>query len=214
MLALLLAAAAPLPPVPVTPQVEIVFPGAAPVTVTGPENSEKNAEYPWKHTQTLLSPRQDAAAVRFCWEIGKYGGCQVFLARPGLPVLELKNSSVTRLLWTTDGKYLIGAGANTVRLWNLSGGNRAAVPTPALTGKQRSYSHIQRLWLRDRDLCVAMNSEVFGPNGGYATGQLITTTRYALPTLQPLTVTTLGAGPNEQAKEAECRPFTPSSQWP
>jgi len=33
----------------------------------------------------------------------------------------LKNSDVTRLLWTRDGKYLIGAGGNTVRLWNLVG---------------------------------------------------------------------------------------------
>ncbi|GMA14939.1 hypothetical protein E5F05_12390 [Deinococcus metallilatus] len=201
MLALLLVAAASTLPVPPTPQVEITFPDAAPVTVTGPENSAQNAEYPWTHQQTLMSPRGDAAAVRFCWQMSKYGSCQVDLARPGQPVLELKNSNVTRLLWTADGKYLIGAGENTVRLWNLTGGSRAAVPRPFLGGKQQSVSHIGRLWLRDGDLCVAMNSEVFGPNGGYATGQLMTTTRYALPILKPLEIVTL---PAREGQEAPC----------
>lgn len=204
MFALLLAAASTLP-VPPTPQVEITFLDAPPVTVAGPPNSAQNAEYPWTHQQTLLSPRGDAAAVRFCWEMSKYGGCQVYLARPGQPVLELKNSNVRQLLWTADGQYLLGAGENTVRLWNLSGGSRAAVPRPVLSGNQQSNSHIRRLWLRGRDLCVAMNSEVFGPNGGYATGYLTTTTRYALPALRPLTVTTLPVPALSDTKEAPCR---------
>lgn len=201
MFSLLLAAAVPAIAVPATPRVEIAFPDGASVTVTGPENSARNAEYPWTHRQTLMSPRGDAAAVRFCWEISKYGSCQVSLARPAQPALELKNSNVTRLLWTEDGRYLIGAGENTVRLWNLSGGNRAAVPRPVLFGKQQSVSHIGRLWLRDGDLCVAMNSEVFGPNGGYATGHLMTTTRYALPLLKPLETVTL---PAREGQEAPC----------
>ncbi|WP_152545002.1 hypothetical protein [Deinococcus phoenicis] len=148
-----------------------------------------------------MSPRGDAAAVRFCWEIGKYDGCQVYLARPSGAVLELKNSNVTKLLWTEDGKYLIGAGENTVRLWNLSGGSRAAVPQPFLETGQQSVSHIRRFWLRDRDLCVAMNSEIFGPNGGYAVEQLMTTTRYALPLLKPLESVTL---PVQEGQEAPC----------
>ncbi|MBB5232753.1 hypothetical protein [Deinococcus budaensis] len=162
------------------------------------------------HDPPLMSPRGDAAALRFCHDFAKYQPCTVYLAQPGQPVQTLKNSNVQRLLWTGDGQYLIGAGANTVRLWNLSAGGRAAVPYPVLTGKQRSVSQIERLWFRDRDLCVAMSSEVFGPNGGYATGRLTTTTRYALPTLQPLTVTTLEGS----KKEAECRPSTSSALWP
>lgn len=213
MFALLLTAAFTAP---VTPTEEITFPTGQRMTVTGPTNRSDGQGWspPWTHEQTLMSPRGNAAAVRFCWDAVKYHGCQVYLARPAQPVMELKNSNVTRLLWTGDGKYLIGAGENTVRLWNLSGGSRASVPRPALASGQQSVSHIGRLWLRDHELCVAMNSEVFGPNGGYAIGYSTTTTRYALPTLKPLTVTTLGVGPNEKAKEAECRPFTSSDLWP
>lgn len=212
MLALLLTAAMTSPfAQALIPRVEVSFMGGEKVSVQGPEPV---ADFPAKPAQTLLSPRGDAAAVRFCWDIPKYDSCQVHLVRPDGTVQELKNSNVTRLLWTADGKYLIGAGANTIRLWNLVGGVRAALPRPVLLGKQRSFSHIGRLWLRGSDLCVSMNSEVFGPNGGYATGQQVTTTRYALPTLKPLTVTTLGSTPNEKAKEAECRPSTSSDLWP
>lgn len=185
---LLLAAALAVSSGPVTPQETVTFPTGERVPVLGPTNLDDGVRRspPWTHEQTLLSPRRDAAAVRFCWEAVKYHGCSVYLARPGGTVLELKNSNVTRLLWTGDGRYLIGAGENTVRLWNLAGGSRASVPKPFLGGKQQSVSHIERLWLRDTSLCVAMNSEIFALSGGYATGQLMTTTRYALPTLEPL----------------------------
>lgn len=211
MLALLLAVVSS-PPSPVTPQVEIAFPNAAPIVVTGPENSEKNAEYPWKHEQTLLSPRQDAATVRFCWEIGKYDGCQVFLARPGQPTLRLKNSDVKRLLWTEDGKYLIGAGENTLRLWNLVGGARTAVPipVPAFAPLQHT-SQIVGLTLDGGRMCVRTEDQWYGHNSSQAT-RSVTTTRYALPTLKPRIVTTFPASRNR--KEAECRPFNPSYQWP
>lgn len=200
MVALLLAAQS-LTLVPVTPQAEIIFPKAAPVTVTGPENSEKNAEYPWTHQQTLMSPRQDAAAVRFCWEIGKYDGCQVFLARPGQPTLRLKNSDVKRLLWSQDGKYLIGAGANTVRLWNLVGGMRTAVPTPGQVYARltRHSSQIVGLTFRGRNLCVRTQDQWYEPNGQQA-GRSVSVTRYALPTLRPLEVLSFSA----QERSAPC----------
>ncbi|WP_027460313.1 hypothetical protein [Deinococcus murrayi] len=196
---LALPADAPLPPNPALVRTaEVAFPGGRVVRVPGPEPM---ADFPANPTQTLLSPRGDAAAVRFCWDIPKYDSCQVRLVRPGGEVQILTKSDVRHLLWTPDGQYLIGAGANTVRLWNLSGGVRTAVPRPVLLGKQQSVSHIGRLWLRDGDLCVAMNSEVFGPNGGYATGHLMTTTRYALPLLKPLETVIL---PAREGQEAPC----------
>lgn len=193
MIALLLAAAAHAGPFPATPQVVVTLPQAAPLTVTGPENSERNAEYPWTHEQTLLSPRQDAAAVRFCWEIGKYDGCQVFLARPGQPTLRLKNSDVRRLLWTADGKYLVGAGRNTVRLWNLVGVVRTAVPAPGEVYAQpaRPSSQIMGLILSGRDLCVRTEDTWYSTNG-QRVGRSLSVTRYALPLLKPLEVLSFG----------------------
>lgn len=179
----------------------LLLAAAAAVTVTGPENNARNAEYPWRHRQTLISPRQDAAAARFCWEIGKYDGCQVFLVRPGLPTLRLNSSDVRRLLWTGDGKYLIGAGANTVRLWNLAGGVRTAVPAPGpVFASLQHTSQIVGLALEGRDLCVRTEDQWYGRNSSWS-GQSVTTTRYALPMLRPLETNSSSV---EAARELPC----------
>ncbi|UQN10628.1 WD40 repeat domain-containing protein [Deinococcus sp. QL22] len=117
-------------PVPASPKATISFGAQGMVEVVGPSNQGR-PESPWTMIQTLMSPRGDAAVVRFCWEVGKYDGCQVHLARPGRPVHRLNSSNVKHLLWTPDGQYLVGAGNNTLRLWNLSGGLR----TQVLAGK-------------------------------------------------------------------------------
>lgn len=171
--------------------------------VRGQANTAQNAEYPWTLQQTLYAPTQQAAAVRFCWNAVKYTGCETKLARPGQPVLTLPKGDVNQLLWTADGKYLIGAGANTLRLWNLVGGVRTVATQPA-------GSVVQQLWLSqsrsgEADLCVSV--AVSTPlNGVYVAA--MTTIRYSLPTLKVLTLTTLPPASGQQkGKEAECRPF-------
>ena len=141
--------------------------------------------------------------MRFCYEPAGFRFCEVRLARPGLPVLTFKNSSVTRLLWTANGQYLLGAGDNTVRLWNLSGGIRAAVPLPPLItpGITQSSSSITRLWLDRGDLCVAAQDWLFDAQG-QTKDHSVTTTRYRLPALKPVTTTTYPAGTKRQ--EADC----------
>ncbi|MVN85798.1 hypothetical protein GO986_03360 [Deinococcus sp. HMF7620] len=49
------------------------------------------------------------------------------LAQPGEPVRPLPNSNVRTLFWTADGRYLLGGGFNTLRLWNLAGDVRTRV---------------------------------------------------------------------------------------
>jgi len=44
-----------------------------------------------------------------------------------------------------------------------------------------------------------MYSDVFPRNGGYAMGQIVTTTRYSVPTLRALEVVTLPARGEEEA---------------
>lgn len=208
MLALLLAAAAA-GPVYLPPQVSVPFPGTTPSLVMGPGSPNQAAEFRWYHQQTLYSPAKTAAGVRFCQDYGKFSQCEVWLIRPGQPHQRLANSNVTRLLWTKDGKYLIGAGTNAVRLWNLVGGMRTAVPQAvAPIFDRRGFATIQQLRFQGRDLCVSVDQEVF--INGHLTNSVTATVRYALPTLKPLTVTTLGSTPNEKAKEAECRPSTSS----
>jgi WD40 repeat protein len=202
MLALLLAAAL-LPP----PTASVTFSSGETVTVTGPADSSNHPEFPWTLRQTLLSPRGDAAAVRFCYEPPGFHFCDVYLARPGLPAEVLRNSTVFNLLWTADGRYLIGAGKNTVRLWNLNGTVRIATPKPPLIdpGVTQSASVITRLWLDRGDLCVAAQDQLFDAQGQQKR-QTVTTTRYRLPTLKGVTGTTYPLTPRQQ--EADCKLIT------
>lgn len=198
---LLLTAALATSPVGDPPEANVAFGGREAVRVFGPSNQGRE-EYPWTVAQTLLSPRGDAAAVRFCWEAVKYHGCQVRLARPDGTVQLLRNSNVTRLLWTADGRYLIGAGANTVRLWNLGGGVRTAIPTPGAVFARfpRHSSQIAGLTLRGRDLCVRTEDQWYATNGQQV-GRSVSTTRYALPTLRPLETI---SQPTQAGREAPC----------
>jgi len=171
------------------------------LTVRGPTRSAGSADFPWQAVQTLASPHGEAAAVRYCYEFPGGAFCEVHLAQAGLPVTVLKNSNVTRLLWTDDGHFLIGAGTNTVRLWTLRGTARTAVPHPPLIepGLVQSSSEITRIWMDRRDLCVATRDRLFGALGKQRR-TTVTTTRYRLPTLQGLTSYTL-PGP----READCQ---------
>ncbi|MDO4244590.1 MAG: hypothetical protein Q4C89_01020 [Deinococcus sp.] len=171
------------------------------------------ADFEAQLRQVLMSPRRDAAAVQFCWDIPKYAFCRVILARPGQPMLTLKNSDVRKLLWTPDGKYLVGTGANTVRLWNLVGGVRVHVPglEPDQLDERIVTRDITQLWLEQGKLCVAMVSDVFRTSGGPALRQLTSTTRYQLPALRPLQVVGLPAG---GTGEAPCSMPHAESQTP
>ena len=183
--------------IPPTPTATVQFRSGPVRTVSGPANSAGNAEYPWRLAQTLVAPRGEAAALRFCYEYPGGQFCQVDLVRSSLPVTVLKNGNVTRLLWSADGQSLIGAGTNTVRRWTLTGALRTAVPSSPLIepGDAQTSSQITRLWLDRGDLCVATKDQLFG-----AQGQLrrttVTTTRYRLATLQGLTSYSL-PGPRE-----------------
>jgi hypothetical protein len=188
-------------PVTPTPTATVQFRSGPVRTVIGPANSAGNAEYPWRVSQTLVAPRVEAAAVRFCSESPGGQFCQVDLVRPGLPVTVLKNGNVTRLFWSADVQLLIGAGITTVRLWTLSGTLRTAVPFSPLIepGDAQTSSQITRLWLSRGDLCVATRDQLFDTQGQQRR-TTVTTTRYRLPTLQGLTSHTL-PGP----READCQ---------
>ncbi|MFC6618686.1 hypothetical protein [Deinococcus radiophilus] len=115
----------------------------------------------------------------------------------------LKNSDVTRLLWTQDGEYLIGAGANTLRLWNLSDGMRSVV-YQAKSGAPTTGG-ITRLWLEPNgrgrgDLCVATTEVVRYDQPGQLRPTLtLSAARYQLPTLQRLGLNTVQALEGEAA---------------
>ncbi|WP_261664638.1 hypothetical protein [Deinococcus sp. Marseille-Q6407] len=198
-----------LPPPPPTPAV-VIHLGNEAITLTGPSNAGKAGMDVglWAHEETLYSPRGDSAAVRFCWDAVKYHGCRVYLARPGGAVSELKNSDVIYLLWTQDGEYLAGAGANTLRLWNLSGGMRSVV----YRTKAGAPGNIERLWLEPNgrgrgDLCVSSTDAVRSDQPGQLRPTLtLSAARYSLPALTRLGLNTVQALDGEAACPAGVRP--------
>lgn len=155
--------ALPAAPVGLT-QLNVPFPGGPVVTVRASPNTDSDA---WEHKQTLYAPGRRAAAVLFCWESLRFTGCEVMLARPGEPTRVLPDSNVRTLLWTPAGRFLLGGGFNTLRLWNPLGGMRVAVLTP---GSQHNEPPLA-LSLKAGVLCVQSSR---------------TAARYTLPALQRL----------------------------
>lgn len=202
MLLALLATAAAAAPALLGQNVVVDFGAKGKVSVPKPK---PNGEAEPVVQPISISPRGDAAAVQFCWNISTMSPlmCQVSLVRPSGQILTLKDGAVGPLLWTPDGQYLIGAGNNTVRLWNLVGGRRLHSPQPP-NNQAGFHSHtgrINRLWLERGFLCISAWGEVFRSTGGLSVGQFSLTTRYALPSLKPLETVTL---PFKEGREAPC----------
>ena len=173
--------------------------------VPGPGSDAERLKYgetsAWMNNATLFSRRSEAVAVRFCNDHTMESGCIVYVAKPTGRILELENSDVNLFLWTANGRYLIGSGGDTVRLWNLSGGMRTDTLTLPVSdpGLTPGASEITRLWLDHGDLCVAMKNQLYAvqirvPGApqhppSQQRGVTLTTTRYVLPWLTRLTST-------------------------
>ncbi|WP_407542580.1 hypothetical protein Q0M94_23610 (plasmid) [Deinococcus radiomollis] len=117
---------------------------------------------------------------------------------------------MTTLFWTADGRYLIGADSNSVRLWNLSGTSRFVTP-PLQPGMRSSLFEVTRIWLDRGGLCVA---SVFQTTPGQPRpvnapplplSTTAATTRYALPLLTELTTTVSPPLAAYRVPEAACR---------
>jgi len=198
----------------VVPTTVVHFSSGQNVTVPGPGSDAERLKYgetsAWKNTSTVISPRKDVAAVQFCVNHAMESGCVVYLARPTGGIQELGDSDVAVLFWTADGRYLIGADHNTVRLWNLSGAFRSVTPPPQ-PGMRSSLFEVTRIWLDRGGLCVASVFQTTPdhprPAGAPPPPLSATaaTTRYALPLLTELTTTVSPPRAAYRVPEAACR---------
>jgi WD40 repeat protein len=141
------------------------------VEIKGPEVNLKpdpDLDYRWK-TPTIL-PNQDSQfiAVHYYGSLSKYWDAMVYLVGPDGQLRRLKNGTVLNVQWTDDGKYLIGRGVNTLRLWNLNGGLR-----------QVTFQDVRSFRYSKQKLCLNLNW--YSP----LTGQLSRTTeiQLAVPSL-------------------------------
>jgi WD40 repeat protein len=198
----------------VIPTTVVHFSSGQNVTVSGPGSDAERLKYgetsAWVNTSTVISPRKDVAAVQFCTDHAMESGCVVYLVRPTGRIQELENNNVNTLFWTADGRYLIGADRNTVRLWNLLGGSRSVTPPPQ-PGMRSSLFEVTRIWLDRRGLCVASVFQT-GPNQPRSMdatplplSTTAATTRYALPLLTALTTTVSPPLAAYRVPEAACR---------
>lgn len=167
--------------------VDVHFPSGQTVKVAVPEPMGQS---PAQVQPVSFSPRGDAAAVQFCWDIPTMSPlmCQVNLVRPSGKIHDLAGGAVGPLLWTPDGKYLIGAGNNTLRLWNLVGGRRLALVNNFGDGPQTQADHIGKMWWQGQDLCVQAQGTVWkAVSSKGRQGETMTfTARFTVPHLQPV----------------------------
>lgn len=124
--------------------VQVDFPDGHQVDVPFPAQVNNDwGDRPYDLIQVSVSPRGDAAAVNFCWVIPKYRSCLVRLVRSDGSMSDLRNSEVDKLTWSGDGKYLIGAGASTLRIWNLGG----SLQISEAVSKARKYISADHLYI-------------------------------------------------------------------
>lgn len=181
-----------------SPTVAVHFPSGQTVKVPVP----KSGDVVLAQARLIrFSPRGDAAAVEFCLDVSFLGIllCEVDLVRPGGQILQLKGGAVEgQLLWSSDGKYLIGAGGNTLRLWNLVGSRRLTVVKNFGDGPQTQADHIGKMWWQGQDLCVQAQGTVWKSVSSKGRQGETTTfaARFTVPHLQPVkTVTRLACSP-------------------
>ena len=126
----------------------------------------------WTLDSVKFSPASTFAVVLFHWPASKYSEQTAYLVKPNGAVLSLKDSEVWKILWTRDGKYVLGFGSNTLRLWNLKGGLR-----------QLSFSEISDFSFSDRSICLDVNVQQ-NKNGEYVDAEYIQF--YSLPMLKKI----------------------------
>lgn len=143
---------APARPVPV---VDVYFPGGAVVRVRGPAGTD---DYAYGLAGIVRSPTGDLTALHWCWESLKFSDCQVALVTPRTAPVTLKNSSVRQLLFTPDGRWLVGMGENTLRLW--APGQPGAAPRTQVL----NMNGLERLEVTKRHICVTGRAHLYGVN--------------------------------------------------
>ncbi|MFC3834583.1 MULTISPECIES: hypothetical protein [Deinococcus] len=142
------------------------------VEVKGPEVAlEPDPDFSWGWERPSVLPNRSGSfiAVHYYRNIHtKYWDANVFLVRPDGRTEQLKNDTVLNIQWSEDGRYLIGTGDNTIRLWNLNGGAR-----------QVTFPDIRASRVTGKTLCLNVNW--YSPT----TGQLSRTAELhlALPSL-------------------------------
>jgi WD40 repeat protein len=99
--------------------------------------------FSWSTAELKYSPDQKSAVILFELPIAKNGYSKAYLVKSNGTIQELSNSSVFQIEWSKDGKYILGAGNTTLRVWNLSGRRR-----------QTEVGNIDRFVVRKNSVCV------------------------------------------------------------
>jgi len=100
----------------------------------------------WSIDSVFYSPDHRFIAVIFNFSHYRSNLGSVSIVGPQGNIKRLKNSVVHKIMWSSDSKYLVGLGDNTVRLWNSRGGLR-----------QATYQHIAASRVTGQTLCLNVN---------------------------------------------------------
>lgn len=77
--------------------------------------------YSWHLVSRQRSQNGKFTAIHYAGNHWQYWDAIVYLVNPSGKIIELKKSMVNQVVWSQDGKYLLGFGNNTFRVWNQLG---------------------------------------------------------------------------------------------
>lgn len=118
------------------------------VNVQGPKGTDS---YDYGLAGMVTRPasvRKPQKALQWCWQALKFSGCQVqVVGRDGGAVF-LLNSDVREVAYTPDGRWLLGMGNNTLRLWKAD--QVTGIPRTKVLG----IHSVQQMEVSRRHVCI------------------------------------------------------------
>ena len=139
---------APARPVPSAPTVSVFFSDWDSFLVQGPRGTEDYTYGLAGMVTRPASPQKPQKTLHWCWQALKFSGCQLQVVNKDAAPVFLLNSDVREMAYTPDGRWLLGMGNNTMRLWNAD--QVTGIPKTKVLGTLG----VQQMEVSRRHVCI------------------------------------------------------------
>ncbi|ASN81738.1 hypothetical protein [Deinococcus ficus] len=130
------------------PIVSVYFHDWNMVRVQGPQGTD-SYDYALAGMITRpASPQKPQKTLQWCWQALKFYGCQLQVVNKDVAPVFLFNSDVREMAYTPDGRWLLGMGNNTLRIWNAD--EVTGIPKTKVLGTLG----VQQIEVSRRHVCI------------------------------------------------------------